>query len=458
MAKPKVTFVCNACGAVSSKWMGRCLECGAWNTFVETVERSEAREKTLSIGGSDQGAVQRPQSIGAIKTEETPRYTTRIGELDIVLGGGLVKGSLILVGGDPGIGKSTLLLQMASHLAEQGRKVLYVSGEESMRQTKLRAERLGVQADALYVAAENNIQHIQQYVAQIAPEVLIVDSIQTVYMPEIASAPGSVSQVREATNQFMSIAKRDGITTFLVGHVTKSGSIAGPKILEHMVDTVLYFEGEGHKLFRILRAVKNRFGSTNEIGVFEMTETGLDPVDNPSKMFLASSSKNEAGSIIIPSLEGTRTVLVEMQCLVSRSNFNMPRRMAIGIDYNKLILLTAVLEKRAGIALYEQDVYLNVVGGVNIDEPAADLAVVMAIASSYKNVVVPEDMVIFGEVGLTGEIRAVGQAQQRINEAARMGFTKAIIPAGNLEGLSRPSEGFKIIGLKHIEEMLNYFL
>ena len=452
MAKVKSRFVCQSCGAISPKWLGKCLECGEWNTLVEEIETKADNPKTLNIGGDST-----PQRLKDISFDREERYTTLIKELDIVLGGGLVMGSLILVGGDPGIGKSTLLLQVANNLAIQNKKVLYVSGEESMKQTKLRAQRLSVDSEALYIVAENNIERIKFHVEQMKPDILIVDSIQTVYSPDVVSAPGSVSQVREATNQFMNIAKKFGVCTFLVGHVTKTGAIAGPKILEHMVDTVLYFEGEGHNVFRILRAVKNRFGSTNEIGVFEMTSYGLKEVDNPSKIFLSNASKNEAGSIIVPALEGTRTVLVEMQCLVSQTNFNMPRRMAIGIDYNKLVLLTAVLEKKVGLSLYQQDIYLNVVGGVSIEEPSADLAIVMAIASSHRDVIVPNDMIIFGEVGLTGEIRAVNQVQQRINEAAKMGFKKAIIPHANLEGLIRPEE-FTVIGLKHIEEMLKYFL
>lgn len=452
MAKIKSRFVCQSCGAISPKWLGKCLECGAWNTLVEEIEEKQENTKKLNIGGDSA-----PQRLKDITFDREERYTTQIKELDIVLGGGLVMGSLILVGGDPGIGKSTLLLQVANNIAVQNKKVLYVSGEESMKQTKLRAQRLSVESDSLYIISENNIERIKFHVEQMKPDVLIVDSIQTVYSPDVVSAPGSVSQVREATNQFMNIAKKFGVCTFLVGHVTKTGAIAGPKILEHMVDTVLYFEGEGHNVFRILRAVKNRFGSTNEIGVFEMTSYGLKEVDNPSKIFLSNTSKNEAGSIIVPALEGTRTVLVEMQCLVSQTNFNMPRRMAIGIDYNKLVLLTAVLEKKVGLSLYQQDIYLNVVGGVSIEEPSADLAIIMAIASSHRDVVVPNDMIIFGEVGLTGEIRAVNQVQQRINEAAKMGFKKAIIPHANLEGLVRP-EDFTVIGLKHIEEMLKYFL
>lgn len=452
MSKTKTKYVCQACGAVSPKWLGKCIECGAWNTFVEEIEVKLEKTQSLNIGGDS-----KPQKIKDIAFDKEERYSTQMKELDIVLGGGIVKGSLVLVGGDPGIGKSTLLLQVASNLSAQGRLVLYVSGEESVKQTKLRAQRLSVDSESLYIVSENNMERIKFHVEQLKPEVLIVDSIQTVYNTEVVSAPGSVSQVREATNQFMNIAKKYGVSTFLVGHVTKQGAIAGPKILEHMVDTVLYFEGEGHNLFRILRAVKNRFGSTNEIGVFEMTGTGLKEVDNPSKIFLSSSQINMPGSIVVPALEGTRTVLVEMQCLVSHTNYNIPKRMAIGIDYNKLVLLTAVLEKKVGMSLYEQDIYLNIVGGVSIDEPSADLAIVMAIASSHRDVVVPNDMIIFGEVGLTGEIRAVNQVQQRINEAAKMGFKKAIVPHDNLEGLIRPTD-FTVIGLKHIEDMLKYFL
>ena len=450
MAKSKTIFICQSCAYASPKWLGKCPECGEWNSLVETIEEKETLKKSLDIG--DQS---KPALISDIKYDHEERYSTKIKELDIVLGGGLVKGSLVLVGGDPGIGKSTLMLQVANHLSTD-KRVLYVSGEESIKQTKLRADRLKVTAGQLYIVAENNIERIKQHVKQINPAVLVVDSIQTVYTSDITSAPGSVSQVREATNQFMNIAKGMGISTFIVGHVTKSGAIAGPKILEHMVDTVLYFEGERHHLFRILRAVKNRFGSTNEIGIFEMSNKGLEEVSNPSKIFLSSMATEATGSVIIPTLEGTRTVLVEMQCLVSQTNFNMARRMAVGIDYNKLVLLTAVLEKKAGMVLYNQDIYLNVVGGMSIDEPAADLAVVMAIASSFRDVVIPDDMIIFGEVGLTGEIRSVNQVQQRINEGAKMGFKKAIIPHGNLEGIERPKD-FTVIGMKHIDDVFKYF-
>lgn len=451
MSKQKTKYVCQNCGYISPKWLGKCLDCGEWNSFVEEFEEKSTKPNQLNIGDASL-----PTRLKDVAFHDEERYKTHIKELDLVLGGGIVRGSLILVGGDPGIGKSTLLMQVAHAVAIQDKVVLYVSGEESIKQTKLRAQRLEVEADKIYIVAENNIERIKKHVEDIRPTVLIVDSIQTVYGSEVSSAPGSVSQVREATNQFMNLSKKNGISTFLVGHVTKSGAIAGPKVLEHMVDTVLYFEGESHHMFRILRAVKNRFGSTNEIGIFEMSNLGLQEVDNPSKIFLSNSMQQASGSVVVPTLEGTRTVLVEMQCLVSQTNFNMPRRMAVGIDYNKLVLLTAVLEKKVGMSLYNQDIYLNVVGGMSIDEPAADLALVLAIASSFKDVLLSHEMVCFGEVGLTGEIRAVNHAQQRVNEAAKMGFKMALIPHTNLEGLQRP-ENFTVVGMKHIEDVFRYF-
>lgn len=446
--KEKMRYVCQSCGAVYAKWQGKCSTCDAWNSIEQEVV-IEATAPSISTN-------ERPILLNQVDSSEEPRINTGISELDVVLGGGVVQGSLTLVGGDPGIGKSTLLLQTAHHLSEQGHKVLYVSGEESIKQTKLRADRLGVASDLLYIVSENNMSQIASHIGTIKPKFLIVDSIQTVYSTEVASTPGSVTQVREAANRFMSMAKKDGISTFLVGHVTKSGNIAGPKVLEHMVDTVLYFEGDGQRMYRMLRAVKNRFGSTNEIGVFEMTASGLIDVENPSKLFLAGASEGQAGSVILAALEGSRTMLVEMQCLVSHSNFSNPRRMAHGIDYNKLVLLIAILEKRAGFELYQHDVYVNVVGGVTVDEPSVDLAIVMAIVSSYQDQSMPHDMVFIGEVGLTGEIRNVSQIQQRINEAARMGFHTAVIPHGNLDELNRPNH-FRVIGLRHIEEAIKYF-
>lgn len=449
MKKAKKIFACEECGAQYSKWVGRCAECGKWDCVSEELMLDVKAIKGLSMKAE-------PIRITDVTVSNENRILTGISELDIVLGGGLVRGSLLLVGGDPGIGKSTLLLQAADKLAESGLNVLYVSGEESTGQTKIRADRLGANSKNLFVAAESNIDAIFGAVESLKPDILIVDSIQTVSSQEIPSAPGSVTQVREATNRFMVLAKTRGITTFLVGHVTKSGTIAGPKLLEHMVDTVLYFEGDQHKLYRVLRAVKNRFGSTNEIGVFEMTNSGLHSVDNPSELFLQGTAKDEPGSVIFPAVEGTRTVLVELQCLVSGTNFNNPRRMAMGMDHNKLVLLIAILEKRSGIELFKSDVYVNIVGGVDLDEPSIDLAVVMAIASSYRNFVVPNNLVILGEVGLTGEIRQVSHVNKRINEAAKMGFTKAIVPKGNLKGLEKP-DGFTVVGLEHVNEMIKYF-
>lgn len=443
--KNKKVFVCQNCGASYPKWMGQCLECRSWNAIEEEVlTASPAKASSAGAGVSFD-----PVLLRDVPLDKDDRITTNIGELDLVLGGGLVRGSMVLVGGDPGIGKSTLLLQAAAQLDA---KVLYISGEESMRQTKMRADRLGIKSEKLFIACESDIEAIIATSEKMKPDVLVVDSIQTVSSPSVSSAPGSVTQVREATGRLMNLAKTRGISVFIVGHVTKSGTIAGPKLLEHMVDTVLYFEGDSSKMYRVLRAVKNRFGSTNEIGVFEMTNTGLRDVKNPSELFLDGSSN----SVIFPVMEGTRTVLLEIQCLVSPSSFNNPRRMAMGIDYNKLVLLIAILEKRTGISLYQHDVYLNVVGGFEVDEPAVDLAILMAMANGFHNKELPQSMVVLGEVGLTGEIRAVSHIQQRINEAARMGIAKAVIPKANLARVDRP-EGLTVIGLEHIDELVRYF-
>lgn len=425
--------------------MGQCLECRSWNSIEEEIMTASPVMATSRSAGTSFD----PVLLRDVPLDKDDRITTNIEELDLVLGGGLVRGSMVLVGGDPGIGKSTLLLQAASQLDA---KVLYISGEESMRQTKMRADRLGIHSEKLFIACESDIESMIATCEKMKPDVLIVDSIQTVSSPTISSAPGSVTQVREATGRLMNLAKTRGISIFIVGHVTKSGTIAGPKLLEHMVDTVLYFEGDSSKMYRVLRAVKNRFGSTNEIGVFEMTNTGLRDVKNPSELFLDGSSN----SVIFPVMEGSRTVLLEIQCLVSPSSFNNPRRMAMGIDYNKLVLLIAILEKRTGISLYQHDVYVNVVGGFEVDEPAVDLAIIMAMANGFHNKELPQSMVVLGEVGLTGEIRAVSHIQQRINEASRMGIAKAIIPKANLGRVDRP-EGLTVIGLEHIDELVRYF-
>lgn len=456
MAKPvkaKSKFVCQECGYHSVKWLGKCPECNTWGSLVEEIETSDVKTdaRTLRVDNK----VERPVLIGDIALVEEDRFTTGIDELDIVLGGGIVKGSLILVGGDPGIGKSTLLIQVADYVARSGKKVLYVSGEESIKQTKIRADRLGVEAKSLYVASENNMDVILNEVHALKPDVMIVDSIQTVYREDVASAPGSVAQVREATGLLMKIAKGMGVSTFIVGHVTKSGAIAGPKVLEHMVDTVLYFEGEKYNIYRILRAVKNRFGSTNEIGVYEMTSKGLQGVSNPSNLFISENRTESSGSVVTAAMEGTRPVLVEIQALVSQTTFGMPRRTAVGVDYNKLVMLMAVLEKKVGLGLCDQDAYINVVGGMSIDEPAADLSIIAAIASSFRNFIIDSKTLVYGEVGLTGEIRNVSQPQSRLAEGSKLGFKKFIIPFGNIEGLEVP-KGIEVIGVKTVEEAFSH--
>ena len=448
LGKVKTKYVCQECGNITYKWLGKCPECNNWGSFVEEIEATEVKVKSKGISSNE-----KPVPITEISIDEEARVTTTIEELDLVLGGGIVKGSLILVGGDPGIGKSTLLLQVANHLGQSKMKILYVSGEESIRQTKLRADRLDAKNKELYIVSENNMDYILKHVDDLKPDILIIDSIQTVFNPSVTSAPGSVSQVREATAALMRVAKGLGIATFLVGHVTKSGSIAGPKVLEHMVDTVLYFEGEKHHIYRVLRAVKNRFGSTNEIGIFEMTNRGLVEVKNPSHLFISNRPVDATGSVVVSGIEGTRSVLVEIQALISHSGFGMPRRMAVGIDHNKVVMLIAVLEKKLGLQLQDQDAYVNVIGGMQLNEPAADLAVIAAIASSFRNKPIHHNTIIFGEVGLTGEVRSVNLVEKRINEAHKMGFKKCIIPKGNLEGLVY-SDGIEVIGVESVEEAL----
>ncbi|MCQ6268474.1 DNA repair protein RadA [Fictibacillus sp. WQ 8-8] len=456
MAKNKSVFMCQECGYESPKWMGKCPGCNKWNTMVEEVIKRDTQTRGLTTSSAS-GTQQKPQSIVDIKSEQEPRINTHTIELNRVLGGGIVPGSLVLVGGDPGIGKSTLLLQTSAKLAQHGQKVLYISGEESVKQTKLRSDRLNISAGDLFVLAETDLDLIEKAVTEINPSIVIIDSIQTVYRPEVTSAPGSVSQVRECTSHFMRIAKTKGIAIFIVGHVTKEGAIAGPRMLEHMVDAVLYFEGERHHTYRILRAVKNRFGSTNEIGVFEMKELGLSEVLNPSEIFLEERSKGVAGSTVVASLEGTRPMLVEIQALVSPTSFGNPRRMATGIDHNRVSLLMAVLEKRVGLLLQNQDAYLNVAGGVRLDEPAVDLAVAVSIASSFRDAPTRPTDVMIGEVGLTGEVRRVSRIDQRIHEAAKLGFERAIIPDKNLGGWTIP-KGIEVIGVSTVEEALHYTL
>lgn len=451
MAKLKTKFTCTECGYETPKWLGKCPGCQAWNTFVEEVEtRERAGFHTSGSAMPQEKAV----SIIHIESAKEPRITTDNMELNRVLGGGVVPGSLILVGGDPGIGKSTLLLQTSFELNRKGLKVLYISGEESTRQTKLRADRLGAVSPLLFVLCETNIEAILLAIDDIEPDFLVIDSIQTVFHPSISSAPGSVSQVRECTAHFMRIAKSKGIATVLVGHVTKEGAIAGPRLLEHMVDCVLYFEGERHHTYRVLRAVKNRFGSTNEIGIFEMQETGLVEVNNPSELFLSERPLGVAGSTVVASMEGTRPVLVELQALVSPTNFPSPRRMATGFDHNRLSLIIAVLEKRNGLFLQTQDVYLNVAGGVKLDEPAVDLAVAVSIASSFRDCPTQPFDAIFGEIGLTGEVRGVSRVDQRVKEAEKLGFRRVILPQKSLKGWNPPL-GMEVVGVNTVQEALD---
>lgn len=425
MAKTKTIYVCQECGYETTGWMGKCPACNQWNTLVEE------RQETAVKPGAGLFRDAEPVSINDIKVESEERTSTGIKEMDRVLGGGIVKGSLILVGGDPGIGKSTLLLQVCEGLKAD--KILYVSGEESIRQIKLRADRLGIRNGSLLMVSETSFKAVERLIDKEKPGFVIIDSIQTMFNEDLTSAPGSVSQVRDVTSGLMKIAKGGGISIMIVGHVTKEGSLAGPRVLEHMVDTVLYFEGERHLSYRVLRAVKNRFGSTNEIGIFEMKDVGLAEVDNPSAIMLSEKPENVPGSVVVANVEGTRPMLVEIQALVCATNFGMPRRMATGVDYNRITLLMAVLEKRVGMQLHNHDAYVNVVGGLKIDEPACDLGVITAIASSFRNIAVEPGTVMIGEVGLTGEVRAVSQIDKRIMEAARIGFKKCIIPAGNMK-------------------------
>lgn len=432
MAKPKIVFACQSCGHESPKWLGRCPDCTQWNTFVEErLERSPDARSALALGTGEH-----PSPVTEIPTAGEGRLLSGIGEFDRVLGGGLVPGSVVLIGGDPGIGKSTLLLQAFAALSEKGLVCLYVSGEESRNQIKMRAERLGIKASKLLVLSETCLENILQQLRKKKPAALVIDSIQTVFTSSLPSAPGSIGQVREVSGSVVALAKKSGLSAFLIGHVTKDGSIAGPRVLEHMVDTVLYFEGERGHNFRILRAVKNRFGSANEIAVFEMKEAGLKEVTNPSELFLSERPVSVPGSVVVASMEGTRPILVELQALVSPSFLAVPRRTAIGVDHNRVALLIAVLEKKMGVSLFNQDVFVNVAGGVHIDEPAVDLGVAAAVASSYQEKPIDPRTVLFGEVGLAGEIRGIAQAEARVKEAGRLGFKRCILPLSNSRQLS----------------------
>jgi DNA repair protein RadA/Sms len=462
MVKTKTRYVCSNCGSAQPKWMGKCPDCGEWNTLVETVVQESAGTRAggaaIAAGGAG------PQSLPDIPADGYERIPVRIGELSRVLGGGIVPGSVVLISGDPGIGKSTLLAQLcdalaAPNLARAGEgPVLYVSGEESAAQIKLRAGRLGIDSPAIHVLAETHLETVSNYIQQLHPRMVVVDSVQSIYSDAIQSGAGSVTQVRDCSAHLLRLAKAEGFPLFLVGHVTKEGAIAGPRVLEHMVDTVLYLEGERFHSFRLLRSVKNRFGSTNEVGVFEMAESGLVEVANPSEAFLAERMPNSPGSAIAVTMEGTRPILVEVQALASATTFAQPRRTANGVDFNRLLLITAVLTKRARVRLADQDVFVNVIGGLQIDEPAADLAVAAAVASSAKNRPVAADLALVGEVGLSGELRSVGQLPRRLNEAAKLGFTRVIVPASASKKLEHPPAGLEVLGARTLRDALDIAL
>ncbi len=453
MAKAKTIFVCSECGYETPRWMGKCPDCESWNTLVEQESvpaASKLVEKKLKQAPGANTAALR---IDQIPDEYMERRTTGIGELDRVLGGGVVDGSLVLVGGDPGIGKSTLLTQLCANMSRNGACVLYVSGEESARQIKMRAKRLGASDSGFYILSENDMNTVERRMEELSPTVMIVDSIQTMYRPEMASAPGSVSQVRECAAMLMRLAKTSNCSVFLVGHVTKEGAIAGPRILEHMVDAVLYFEGDRQHQYRLLRAVKNRFGSVNELGMFEMAEVGMIEVENASEALLSERDHNASGSVIMCSLEGSRPILTDVQALVSTTVFGNPRRMASGVDQGRLALLLAVLEKRVGFRLYDQDVYINIAGGMSLTEPAADLALCIAVASSFRNRAVGSDCAVMGEVGLAGEVRTIAQAERRVAECARLGFTRIIMPKYNAKNIRVP-ENVDIIAVDTVAQAI----
>lgn len=451
MAKAKTIFFCQECGYESGKWMGQCPSCKTWNSFVEepVVKKNGAAVIQRQNGDA------LPKRLSEITFKENERIHTNIHELDRVLGGGIVHGSLVLVGGDPGIGKSTLLLQMFRALSEKDLSLLYISGEESLQQIKMRADRLGAFKRDIMMLCETNLELIETVIRKQRPDIVIIDSIQTMFKEDIASAPGSVSQDRESTGVLMQLAKTEGITIFIVGHVTKEGVVAGPRVLEHMVDTVLYFEGDRHASYRLLRAVKNRFGSTNEIGVFEMRNEGLVEVENPSEYMLNGRPEGASGSVVSCAMEGTRPILVEVQALVCQTNFNMPRRTAAGTDYNRVNLLMAVLEKRLGLSMANCDAYVNIAGGMKLNEPAMDLAIICALISSYKNREISGKTIIFGEVGLTGEVRAVNMVEQRVMEAAKLGFSVCVVPQVNLKSLQK-IQGIAVVGVGSVQDVMKY--
>ncbi|MFH1776519.1 MAG: DNA repair protein RadA [Candidatus Omnitrophota bacterium] len=452
--KVKTVFCCQECGYTSAKWLGRCPDCSSWNSLVEEsqVEKQKGKQRSWDINAS-----LGPELLHCVQTEEKDRIRTGIRELDRVLGGGVVAGSVVLIGGDPGIGKSTILLQISDNISTNGEKILYVSGEESVKQTKLRANRLGTASENLYIVSETNLGLILEYVKRLQPKILVLDSIQVVYREDLTSSAGSVSQVRECAALLTSMAKTTGCSVFIVGHVTKEGALAGPRVLEHIVDTVLYFEGDRHASYRILRAVKNRFGSTNEIGIFEMTGKGLAEVKNPSELFLSDRTLEISGAVVTPTIEGSRPLVVEIQSLVAATNFGLPRRRSTGVDINRIILLVAVLERRAGITLANYDVFINVTGGIKIVEPSADLAIAAAIASSRKDIPAKKGDIIFGEIGLGGEIRAVNGMEVRISEAEKLGFKRCILPKANLKAKLNTT-GIERIGVSTIKEAVALLL
>ena len=451
----KTVYFCQECGYESAKWMGQCPGCKSWNTFVEETVSAKKPSSSGAMKLSEKR--QEPVILKDISLSEDERQTTQIGELDRVLGGGIVPGSLVLVGGDPGIGKSTLLLQVCRNLAEKQVSVLYISGEESLRQIKLRANRIGQFTDKMQLLCETNLEVIREVIERRKPDVVVIDSIQTMFHEDVSSAPGSVSQVRESTNILMQIAKGMGVSIFIVGHVTKEGNVAGPRVLEHMVDTVLYFEGDRHASYRILRAVKNRFGSTNEIGVFEMCNTGLEEVKNPSEYMLNGRPEDASGSVVACSMEGTRPILVEIQALVCQSNFGIPRRTAVGTDFNRVNLLMAVLEKKVGLRLAASDAYVNIAGGMKMTEPAIDLGICLAIVSSAKDIVIPDNVMVFGEVGLSGEIRAVNMAGQRVQEAKKLGFGTVVLPEVCKSSVGKV-EGINLVYVSQIRDAIGYIM
>ena len=453
MAKKRKRYICNECGYESLKWNGQCPECNSWNTLEETIIDPN-KEKNKAKLTTDV----KVKKISDINITSEDRLNTGFSELDRVLGGGVVPGSLILIGGAPGVGKSTLLLQTANNIAKIYDKVLYISGEESERQIKIRADRLESSDSNLYILAATNLNSILKQIKDLKPDLIIIDSIQTIYDPNVDSAPGSIKQVRESTNLLMQLGKKQELPMFIVGHVTKEGSIAGPRVLEHMVDTVLYFEGDQNHSYRMLKGIKNRFGSTNEVGIFEMNQTGLEEVLNPSQTFIAERPEEVSGSVVVPSVEGSRSILVELQALVSSANFGNPSRMTTGVDHKRVSLILAVLEKRLGLNIQMEDIHINIAGGFEIKEPAIDLGLVAAMVSSFRDIPIPSDFAIIGEIGLSGEVRAVNKIEKRVNEASKLGFNKFIVPKGNIGDLSKQNETLSIYGVANISKVLDLIL